>query len=104
MPLSPASSVSVSHTVTNPLTDPVYVNDASVTVTILDSNGDELAGEAWPVALPYVSGSNGNYSKTFEPFENLVIGEIYDVIISVEGVDGLKSKCTSTERAIKRIC
>lgn len=39
-----------------------YINDATVTVTIVDSTGTEVAGETWPVTLSYESASNGNYS------------------------------------------
>jgi hypothetical protein len=38
-----------------------FINSATVTVTIKDSIGIELAGASWPLAMPYVTGSNGNY-------------------------------------------
>lgn len=104
MPLSPSNSTVISHTVTNPLQDPVYVNNATVTVTITDSEGVELTGESWPVELPYVSGSEGVYRKSFEPFGNLVLGEIYSVVIDIQGADGLIGSCTSKEKAKERIC
>lgn len=107
MSLSPDNSTSITHTVTNPLVDPVYVNDATVTVTIYvgeESGGVELSGESWPVVLPYVSGSDGEYSKSFEPFGSLVIGQMYSVVIKAEGADGLDSKCTTRIKATKRIC
>ena len=102
--LSANNSTVISHTVTNPLQTPVYVNDATVTVTIKDSLGVDLPGEPWPVALPYVAASNGVYTKSFNPFTNLIIGEIYSVIINVTGTDGLKSECISKEKAASRIC
>lgn len=104
MPLSPDNSTSIAHTVTNPLQEPVYVNDATVTVTIKDSKGDLLAGESWPVELPYVAGSNGLYRKSFDPFDNLIVGEVYSIIINVVGADLLESECTTKVRAKERIC
>jgi hypothetical protein len=38
-----------------------FINSASVTVTIKDSIGIALAGQTWPLAMPYVTGSDGNY-------------------------------------------
>ncbi len=38
-----------------------YINDAVVTVTIVDADGGELAGETWPLTMSYVSASNGVY-------------------------------------------
>lgn len=104
MPLSPDNSTVIQHTVTNPLLDPIFVNDATVTVTIFDSAGVELAGESWPVALPFVATSDGVYRKTFSPFVNLVLGEIYKIVINVVGTDSLESECISKIRATKRIC
>lgn len=39
-----------------------YLNAATVTATVKDSNGAALIGESWPVTLGYEAGSNGNYS------------------------------------------
>ena len=104
MSLSPDNSASISHTVTNPLANPTFVNDATVTVTIQDSSGADLSGESWPVTLPYVSGSDGVYTKSFDPFDSLIIGEIYSVIINVVGLDGLESECVTKIKATERIC
>ena len=104
MPLYLGNSTSVTHTVTNPLQDPIYVNDATVTITILDSTGAEIPDEFWPVQLPYVSGSNGVYQKTFEPFNSLVAGQVYTVIINTIGSDGLIGECKSYEKATNKSC
>lgn len=37
------------------------VNDATVTATLLDTAGEEVTGETWPVALAYVADSDGDY-------------------------------------------
>lgn len=44
----------------NPLTL-AYITDATVNLTLLDSNGDEIAGQVWPLAMAYVADSNGKY-------------------------------------------
>lgn len=41
-----------------------YLNAATVTVTLMDSEGFEVAGEAWPVTMSYVASSDGNYRAT----------------------------------------
>ena len=104
MPLSTGVSSRITHTVINPELEPVYVNDATVTVTIVDSAGDELPDETWPVELPYVTGSNGEYSKIFNPFSSLVVGEIYTVKIKVVGLDSLEDNCETKIRATNRKC
>lgn len=104
MPLSLGNSTLIKHKVSNPELVPSHVNDATVTVTILDKAGVEIPDEVWPVALPYVSGSDGVYSKTFEPFDSLVEKEIYTVRINVIGADTLEYECETSTRATKRSC
>jgi hypothetical protein len=47
-----------------------YVNDATVTFTLVDSDGSNVAG-AINVAMPYVAGSNGRYQGTLDSTVNL---------------------------------
>lgn len=42
------------------------VNDAVVEATLYDESGVELSGQAWPLTLSYVLGSDGNYSGTID--------------------------------------
>lgn len=42
----------------------VYINNATVTVTLKDRTGADVAGEAWPLAMNYVAGSSGVYRAT----------------------------------------
>lgn len=93
------NSVTLSYVVTNPLQDPIYVNDADVEVTILDSEGAPIPDEVWPVALDYVGGSEGLYRKSFDPFASLVEGQCYQVVIDVVGQDGLVSQSVTYARA-----
>ena len=98
-----SSNVIELNPLTNPLTDPVYVNDASVTVTILDSAGAELVGVAWPQALPYVAASDGIYRETFAPFTELKEGETYRLVFNVVGLDGLTLETSKREKAQREI-
>lgn len=98
------SSIVIQHEVTNPLQSPIYVNDADVTVTIFDCDGEELAGESWPVTLPYVAASDGIYRVTLDVLTGLTEGQMYEQVIEVVGSDALEDKCTSHHRAINQKC
>ena len=39
----------------------VYLDSATVTVTVKDFAGAEVAGETWPLVASHVFGSNGDY-------------------------------------------
>lgn len=41
-----------------------YLNAATVTVTLVDSDDAEIAGETWPLSMAYVAASDGNYRAT----------------------------------------
>lgn len=44
------------------VTTGAYLNAATVTVTVRDrETGVPIAGEIWPITLPYVAGSDGTY-------------------------------------------
>jgi len=38
-----------------------HMVDATVQLTLLDTNDTELAGQAWPITMHYVSGSRSTY-------------------------------------------
>lgn len=44
--------------------DDAPINDATVDVTLKDADGNEIAGETWPIAMNYVSTSDGRYTAT----------------------------------------
>ncbi|MDX8513529.1 hypothetical protein [Mesorhizobium captivum] len=54
-----------------------YVNDADVTVTVKDADGNAVAGQTWPAAMTYVAASNGNYRGILEDDLALVDGTTY---------------------------
>lgn len=59
--------------------DSAYVNDADVAMTITDCHGAEVAGATWPVAMDYVSGSDGDYRAVLGSGLALEAGETYNV-------------------------
>ena len=80
-------------TVTNPNAVPIYVNDAAVTVTVLDSAGATVLAAT---ALSYVSASNGIYRLTVITPLSITAGHRYTVIYDVLGSDSLvgQSQCS----------
>jgi len=65
--------------------DQTYVNDATVTVTIKDDCGSNVAGQAWPAAMNYVSASNGTYRLIVASTLQIKSGKKYFAEISVNG-------------------
>ena len=102
MSLNVGASTIITYVVTNAVSGPV--NDATVTVTILDNKGVEIPDEVWPFTLPYVALSAGEYSHTFDPFTSLQAGQQYKVIIDVIGIDGLIDQCTTKSMATVKNC
>lgn len=66
-----------------------YINDATVEVTVLDSAGNEVAGETWPKAMPYVPDSAGIYRCTLSASLALVARQVHCAKIDLAAGDGL---------------
>ena len=49
--LHPDNSLRFEATLTNPNADPIYVNDATVVVTVYDDDDVEVTGQSWPLTL-----------------------------------------------------
>ena len=58
-----------------------YVNDASVTMTLKDANGDAVSG-ASSLSLTYVTDSNGRYQGTIPYTVSLTAGAVYTLEIT----------------------
>lgn len=65
-----------------------FINDATVTVTVKTRDGANVAGETWPLALQYVTGSDGDYRGTLEDGLELTPG-IYVVEARAVATDDL---------------
>jgi hypothetical protein len=61
-----------------------YVNDATVTVVVKDSTGNNVSGETWPLSMIYVSGSEGNYRGILSNSLSFSSGRNYTAEISVD--------------------
>lgn len=61
-----------------------FVNDATVSVTVKDAAGANVAGVTWPVAMPYVAASDGVYRAIIPHDAALVAGRQYTAEISVD--------------------
>ena len=86
------NSVAFELILNNPLQVPTYVNDASVTVTVFDSNNVEVTGQAWPLTLDYVAASDGIYRKTIPPISGLIDKQIYHIVFDILGADALEGE------------
>ena len=81
--------------------DSSFINDATVTVTLVDSTGTEVTGETWPLAMSYVSSSNGKYQATLTDSLSLSKGT-YTAQITANGGAGLLGYWEITLRALVR--
>jgi len=88
--LNPDNSFSIRFVLTNPELNPIYVNDATVDVTISDTRGTPIVATpiTWPDNLPYVTASNGEYEKTFDPISTILDGKTYQIKIDATGNGG----------------
>lgn len=102
--LYPDNSIAIEATITNPAQDPIYVNDATVTVNIYDSLDVLVTGQSWPVTLVYEPASNGTYKAVIAPVSGIVAGETYRVVIQSDGADALKGNWTKYVKSETRGC
>lgn len=65
-----------------------YINDATVTATVKDRSGNEVAGQSWPLTLDYVVLSNGTYQGNLEDALVLSRGASYFVEITATAGTG----------------
>lgn len=66
--------------------DDSYINNATVSVTIVDSDDTEVGGATWPITLDYVAASNGIY-RALIPF-GITITEDEEYFAVVTAVSG----------------
>ena len=59
--------------------------DATVSVTIKDAAGVEVAGAVWPMAMDYVPASNGNYRAFLPSTLPLVAKASYIAYVDANG-------------------
>jgi hypothetical protein len=61
-----------------------FINNATVSVTVKDAAGTNVAGVTWPVALAYVADSSGDYRAVIPHGAALVSGRQYTAEISAD--------------------
>jgi hypothetical protein len=67
------------------------LNAATVTVTLVDADGEQVTGDTWPKTMAYVAGSNGTYRCTLVYGLGLVDGERYTAQITANAGAGLRA-------------
>jgi hypothetical protein len=68
-----------------------FLNAATVTATLVDAEGDQVAGETWPKTLTYVLSSDGVYRATLPYTMGLTAGGRYVAQVSVNAGAGLRA-------------
>ena len=66
-----------------------YINDATVTATLYDASGVEVAGQTWPVSMAYASGTDGIYRATLEYDLTVTTDQVYVAHVEVDAGSGL---------------
>lgn len=67
-----------------------FINNATITVTLKDRVGVAVAGETWPLAMNYLTGSNGIYRATLAFGLSLQDGKPFTAEIVADGGLGLR--------------
>ena len=79
-----------------------YINDATVTVTLKDASDNEVAGETWPLAVGYVSASDGIYRAILQNTLTITAGASYTAEVSADG-DSLQAFWAIAVTAANRV-
>ena len=84
------------------LTDPdeVVITDATVTVTVVDSDLVEVVGETWPLSMPHVSA--GLYQANLVSTLELTANDGYYIIVDAVAGDGTVAKWKQFVTAVDR--
>lgn len=64
--------------------DDTPINDATVTLTLKDADGNEVAGQTWPAPMDPVSGTDGLYRGIIEDDVEMVVGALYVAHVDVD--------------------
>jgi hypothetical protein len=60
-----------------------YMNSATCTFDVLDSDGVSVLSGTGGVTMDYVAASNGKYQGILQSTESLTEGEIYTIVVDV---------------------
>ena len=78
-----------------------YINDGTVTLTLMDVDGVELAGETWPLTMSYITDSDGVYRAVIQDTLSLTPGATYIAELTADG-DSLQAQWTVELKATIR--
>ena len=70
----------------------LFVSDAAVSVTLFDSEGVEVAGQVWPLALAYIEDTDAVYRATLLASLPVTPGARYTAVIEADGGLGLLAR------------
>jgi hypothetical protein len=62
-----------------------FINNATVTVTVTDTDDVAIAGATWPLAMPYIAASSGTYRAILSDTLPLVPKTSYIAHITASG-------------------
>ena len=67
-----------------------FINNATVSLTVVTAAGAEVGGQSWPVTMLYVADSDGRYRGTIDAGAAITEGNVYTAQITVSsgGLDG----------------
>lgn len=66
-----------------------YLDDAEVSCTLLDADGEDVEGPEWPLTMAYLEESDGVYRATLAASLELSRAARYTLRVDVDGGDGL---------------
>lgn len=69
-----------------------YLNAATVTVTLKDSSGVAVAGESWPLAMSYITASNGTYRAILRDTLTFAAGARYVATVIADAGEGRRAQ------------
>lgn len=69
-----------------------YLNAATVTVSLKDSSGVAVVGESWPLALAYITASNGTYRAILRDTLTLASGARYVATVIADAGEGRRAQ------------
>lgn len=69
-----------------------YLNAATVTVSLEDSEGNAVVGESWPLALSYITASNGVYRAILRDTLTLAVDARYVAEVIADSGEGRRAR------------
>ncbi len=81
-----------------------YVNDATVTLTVLDSDEAEVAGQVWPTSVDYVPASDGIYRAILGAGVELIQADKYTAVVDIGTVEGVTAQLVCPFQAAVQGC